>query len=180
MSNNNENSFNIVIRKAKSHDAEDIYNVGRTTWLSCYPNKKYGVEKSDIEKKYENKAERIQKFHKNLKKEDSSKCTWVACIDESVVGFVGVYQEDNKKQIGAIYVLPEFQGRGAGTKLLKKALDFYRKADEIWLELAVYNDAAKNFYEKFGFNVVANSESDHPIIDNKTIPTIKMKKTITN
>jgi ribosomal protein S18 acetylase RimI-like enzyme len=71
--------------------------------------------------------------------------------------------------------LPEYQGKGIGRILLQKILDFLKNSKEIWLEVAIYNENAINFYQKSGFHIVPGTESKREIIEGKFIPTIEMK-----
>ena len=84
----------------------------------------------------------------------------VACIDEEVVGHLGLetFTRPRRRHAGEIgmAVRDDWQGRGVGTALMEAALDL---ADN-WLgltriELGVYTDNAAGvaLYKKFGFEV---------------------------
>lgn len=70
---------------------------------------------------------------------------WVAEIDQQVVGFSYAASEDNS--IWALFVLPEFEGRGLGKNLLTLATGwlFQRGADHIKLGTQP-NTRADRFY----------------------------------
>ncbi len=63
-----------------------------------------------------------------------------------------------------------------GKILLQKILDFLTDSEEIWLKIAIYNEKAINFYQKFGFHIVPGTEGKHKIIERKFIPTVQMKR----
>lgn len=72
----------------------------------------------------------------------------VALMKDKVVGFVGY----GRHRLEFLYVDPDFQDHGIGTKLMKVAL----KNLERPIKLCVFSDnqKAKQLYEKFGFKVV--------------------------
>lgn len=93
-----------------------------------------------------------------------------------VVGFVAPGIMDGQRRIGAIYVLPGMQGRGIGSKLLEKAINWHGRNEDIFLHVASYNSNAIDFYKRNGF-----TETDRDIIDetanqsgDKEIPEIEM------
>ena len=85
----------------------------------------------------------------------------VACVEEEVVGNLGLETSPNRPRIrhaGSVgmAVRDDWQGKGVGTALMRAALDL---ADN-WLnlsrlELTVYTDNAAGIalYEKFGFEM---------------------------
>jgi len=85
---------------------------------------------------------------------------FVAEIDDKPVGFVAcdtnwisVFENEKVGEIHEIFVHPKWQGKGIGSALLLRALDYARskgrRLAELWV--GVGNLKAKRFYEKFGF-----------------------------
>ncbi len=79
----------------------------------------------------------------------------IALIKDKVVGFVQ-YNKDrdgtNTGEIAAIYVLPEYQGRGIGTALLNTAVRALTKEYKtIYLWVLSTNQKSISFYEQNGF-----------------------------
>ncbi len=85
---------------------------------------------------------------------------FVAEVDGKPVGFVACdanwvsfYENEEMGEIHEIFVHPEWQGRGIGSALLSKALDYAKRRGRrmagLWV--GVGNVRAKKFYEKFGF-----------------------------
>ncbi|MDJ0694441.1 GNAT family N-acetyltransferase [Mastigocoleus sp. MO_188.B34] len=60
-------------------------------------------------------------------------CAWVADIDDKPIGFS--IANATEKTILGLFVLPSFEGRGAGKAVLQKAEEwlFSQDIDEIWL-----------------------------------------------
>jgi ribosomal protein S18 acetylase RimI-like enzyme len=73
----------------------------------------------------------------------------VAVADAAVVGFVAASGES----IAQLYVHPDWQRRGLGTRLLQWAKD--RSGGRLWLYTFARNRLARSFYESHGFRIVA-------------------------
>ena len=79
----------------------------------------------------------------------SAPCAWVATIDEDVVGFAMVDLDD--ACLFALFVLPEHEGRGIGTRLTQtceRAL--FERHPAAWLETAKRSRAAR-LYRHLGW-----------------------------
>lgn len=163
-------------RLTKVSDAKGVFYVQKMTWLDVYPNKKYGVKHEDITKRFTDEEKFIAKTRKKIESYGKDMCGWVVELEGKIVGFSATYKRKGKDLVGAVYVLPEYQGQGIGKILLQKILDFLKDSKEIWLEVATYNENAIFFYQKFGFHIVPGAEGKHEIIEGKFIPTIQMKK----
>jgi len=167
----------IKIRPANLADVQPIFDITRTTWLDTYPNEEFGVRYGDIVAKFSDSEKSFQKISKRIESHDNDNCGWVAESGGKIVGFSTAVRENNKGVlVKAIYVRPEYQGRGIGGELLREILKFYKNSKKFWLEVAVYNKKAIGFYEKFGFQIISGSEGKCEIIGDKFIPTIKMKR----
>jgi putative acetyltransferase len=75
--------------------------------------------------------------------------TWVYEMDDDVVGFISMLNNE----IGGLFVLPHFQGKGIGSALA----DFVASKFSV-LEVEVFdkNFIGSAFYDKYGFKVVKN------------------------
>ncbi len=155
------------IRAKRDEDMEDLFHITRETWLDTYPNEKYGIKYEEIEKKFKKRVSKKQNTGKTK--------TWVIEINNKIVGFASVRDENI---LGAIYVLPKYQRKGAGEALMKRVLKYYENSKEIFVKTAVYNKKAINFYKKFGFEIIPNSEETHE--GAIKIPTITMKRVKTS
>lgn len=83
---------------------------------------------------------------------------------------------DGQRRIGAIYVLPGEQGKGTGSKLLQKAVDWYGRDEDIFLHVASYNQQSIDFYKHHGFETTGTHITDDDAITSgsKPIPEIEM------
>ena len=96
----------------------------------------------------------------------------VAKIDDKVVGFIGAgepYDESSDTaEIFALYVLPEYQRMGIGTRLMDHGLERLKKYPSIGLWVLYDNQKAIDFYEGYGFEDMKEDRYD-PAIDAKEI-----------
>lgn len=79
------------------------------------------------------------------KEELFSETIYIAALDSQVVGFVTF----RKNELGYIYVLNEFQGRGIGGKLLDTVIPYLERP--AFLEVFPTNIKAKRLYRSRGF-----------------------------
>jgi len=144
--------MNIVIRHVEPGDYEDARrifagpNVIRGTMQLPFPS--------------------AELWRKRLAESPEGLYTLVACVDDEVVGQLGLHTYPSRPRrrhaagIG-MAVRDDWQGKGIGTALMEAALDL---ADN-WLnvtrlELSVFadNEPAMRLYEKFGFVVEGTLE----------------------
>lgn len=86
--------------------------------------------------------------------------TWVAEVNDIVVGFMALIGNE----VGAIFVEPDFQGKGLGKSLMDKA-----KAIHGALEVEVFkeNHIGRKFYSVYGFEQI--EEKTHEQTGNKLL-----------
>jgi ribosomal protein S18 acetylase RimI-like enzyme len=136
-----------------AEDAKGSIDVQYKAWLATYPNEKVGVTIEDIEDRYKDafEGERLEKRKEAITNPEPNEKFILAKDGERVIGICyGDIQED-KNQLRAIYILPEYQGRGIGTKLWEAILPFFDKTKDTYVEVVDYNEKAINFYKKIGF-----------------------------
>ncbi len=75
---------------------------------------------------------------------------WICEIAGRVVGFAIVDLKENN--VWALFVLPDYEGKGIGKKLHDMMLDWYfeETKDPIWLGTA-FNTRAEKFYRRLGW-----------------------------
>lgn len=120
---------------------------------------------------------RIAYFKEKLAETDRADgATFVSKVNGKVVGYVDSSIEEGRRRIGAIYVEPEAQGKGVGSKLLQQPLEWRGRGEDIFLEVVAYNQNAINFYERFGFVKTDTKVPEEPNRPDymKTLPQIEM------
>ena len=79
---------------------------------------------------------------------------WVLCSNtEEIMGFMGL----SEGKIDALFLAPEFQGRGGGRQLVQYAQQLQ---GNLTVDVNEQNPAARCFYEACGFVVEGRSELD--------------------
>lgn len=143
----------IIIQKPTKEDIRGIQEVFYKTWLSTYPNKDIGVLREDIEEQFKNRFsdEVLKKREKKFLNTPNTQLFLVAKENKKVVGIFDLVKHENVNQLEAIYILPEYQGRGIGKMFWEKGQEFFGNDRDIIVHVASYNKQAIYFYEKLGF-----------------------------
>ncbi len=143
----------VKISLASPDDVFGMGNVFYITWLVTYPNKDEGITVDDIEDYFKNDSteEVLNKRREALMNPIKEKTSLVAKYKDEIIGLCNVVRRSDKNQLQAIYVLPEFQGKGIGGLLWEEAQNFFDKKKDIVVEVVTYNIKAIEFYKKLGF-----------------------------
>jgi len=80
----------------------------------------------------------------------------VAEIDGRIVGYAACWAVLEQGELGNIAVAPEHRGRGISKTLMDAVIDDMRARGvrELFLEVRVTNDVARNLYERYGFEEI--------------------------
>lgn len=170
----------VIVEQARPEDAESVSELLRRTWLATYPNAEAGITEEDIRLRTDGQhgeriPQNIEHWRKSIETTDGSKAVFVARVNDKVVGVAAPNSIDGRRALGALYVLPEVQGKGVGSKLMQRALEWHGDKEDIYLNVASYNQSAIDFYVRFGFR-----QTDTPVVDegnvygNTLIPEIEM------
>lgn len=147
---------NLIIRKTEPKDAEQHVRLGLSVWRCAYKN--IFPEEVFIDK--ENKAEdKIKNFDKSIQNDNMS-LSYVAESDGKIVGFVfgrmiSHYEHFGKMgyaDLEAIYIHPDYQGLGIGSKLKQIFIDWAKSNGATKFVIGVLKDNhnARKVYEKWG------------------------------
>jgi ribosomal protein S18 acetylase RimI-like enzyme len=171
-----ESMKQIEISEARPEDAEGIAYVQRDAWLVTYPNEKLGITREDIEDRYANMPERISKWESRIEEPMEGRYMLIAKEGEKVVGFCIAKKAEEENNLSAIYINPEYQGRGIGGKLARAALGWLGEAKDISVFVADYNEQAIGFYERLGFKDTGEriEEESLRLKSGNIIPEMKM------
>ncbi len=84
---------------------------------------------------------------------------WLCEINQTVVGFSIIDLKENK--VWALFLLPEFEGKGIGRKLHELMLHWYfeQGKEELWLSTSP-NTRAEGFYRKLGWTENGKHKGD--------------------
>ena len=75
------------------------------------------------------------------------------------IGVIAIEERDDELYVALIEILPEFQSRGIGTRLLGQTIDSaHRMGRPIALHVLKSNEPARRLYERLGFIIVEDDE----------------------
>lgn len=98
---------------------------------------------------------------------------WVACVDETTVGFYTLQEKDGTASIENLWVLPKYMGRGIGKALFLHAVELSRRRGNTTLQLEADPNAV-GFYERMGMHQIDEYRYE---LDGQTrsLPVMEMK-----
>lgn len=73
--------------------------------------------------------------------------TWVFVDGDMIIGFISMMGNE----VGAIFVRPDYHGRGVGRQLMDFVADFHEVLE---VEVFERNVVGRAFYDKYGFELV--------------------------
>jgi ribosomal protein S18 acetylase RimI-like enzyme len=83
---------------------------------------------------------------------------FVAEVDGTIVGFMRTAREpeENRYYMSSLYILPDYQNRGLGGELMKRAGEEAKsfRLDRVWIGVMVQNRQTVEWYEKRGYKIV--------------------------
>lgn len=154
----------IHIQRAGASDAALIAHLSAVTFFDTFD----GTCTDDDMEGFIQQNFNIPQIETELRNEDDF--YFVACLNDIPIGYMRLKEEDTDIEIirthGAIelkrlYVLKEYHSKKIGAALMNFALNFAAEKDYeiIWLGVWEYNEKAKSFYRKFGFE---DTGVEHP------------------
>ncbi|MEC5425707.1 GNAT family N-acetyltransferase [Virgibacillus sp. C22-A2] len=154
-----------TVRKMKDNDIAQVQYVAKVSWNATYE----GIIPLSIQANFLKLAYSDEMMKRRLE----TSTIFVAEFDGKVAGFANYspVSEDGKVELGAIYLIPDHQGKGAGTALLKKGIDELEGVREIFINVEKDNEIGKTFYDAKGFEFVSEFDDD---FDGHILKTIRM------
>ncbi len=165
----------IMLSEAVTEDAPKIAELRKITWLDTYVGGRNNITKEDIQAKDFDSPEKIEKIEHFINDVSGKTKTWVAKEGDKVVGYCAS-SKDGQYEIRAIYVLPDYQGLGAGKNLMQEAMQWLGGDKDIHLYVADYNLDTIEFYKSLGFVVTDGKVPEGYAVNGKDIPLVKMTK----
>ncbi|WP_299117943.1 GNAT family N-acetyltransferase [uncultured Winogradskyella sp.] len=92
--------------------------------------------------------------------DEPKKIYFVVVKGDEILGGAGISPLDNYDgnicELQKMYFMPDARGKGIGSKMMKKCLDYAKEAgfDKCYLETMPYMDDARKLYRKVGFESI--------------------------
>lgn len=149
----NDNNFNIdyVIRRRTKDDCKSIAHIVTVSWNETY---KGIVPDEELKALNENETQRAMNSYNDFDENDNNQ--FVLEIENSVVGFVNFGATDDKDfincgEIFALYILPEYKGRGYGKRLVEEAKkELKRLGFDKMIISCLKGNPSNDFYKHIG------------------------------
>ena len=148
----------ITVREATSEDIEDILDIAERGWNSTYGDSlSQGTIDTAIAEWYDPGDTR-----EHIRRENGA--YFVAEKDEDIIGYIsgGPGDKERVAHLGAVYVDPDYWGKGAGTALLEEFEGFCRREgyDRIQFHVLTDNNVGTSFYEKHSYEVIEEQDTE--------------------
>lgn len=150
----------ITLRKYTINDYQFVYEVKRNAYKK-YVEECWGEWDEETQQKY------FENFINQVK--DNA---YIIQYDNKDIGFYnGESLENGNYEIGNICIIPEYQGKGIGTKILKNMLEKYSDTN---IEIQYFKqNPVGNLYERLGFEKSGETEFHYQMIKPKSIKLTK-------
>ena len=142
----------LLIRDAQLSDREAIQSVAQKTWHHTYE----GLIPLEIQNDFLQTAYSDKAMHHRITNTQLVVAQW----DQEVVGFANVFLNEQGAELGAIYIYPEYQGRGIGSELLKAGIDRVPNESQLLVSIESGNTVGVNFYKAKGFTLIEELDED--------------------
>lgn len=161
----------LIIRNMKAEDIKDVQQVAKTSWNDTYK----GIIPAHIQENFLNSAYSDEMMKRRL---DVSSL-YIAEVDGQIVGFANfsTVKEEGEIELGAIYLVPEFQGKGVGTALLNEGLNNAQNALKVFINVEKENETGITFYKAKDFKELMEFEDD---LEGHVTVMVRMVKDLVN
>lgn len=147
---------NIVIRPIRDADAKNYLNLTDVVWRDAY---KHIFPEEVFVKKEERSKEMVKTFSDFVYHRDDQMC-YVAEVEGKLVGLVSAkvgtnydhFKDVVDAELMALYILPEYQGKGIGSTFKNLFVDWARQkgAKKFLIGVLKDNHKARKVYERWG------------------------------
>jgi ribosomal protein S18 acetylase RimI-like enzyme len=147
------------VRLAVAQDAVGIANVAQRTWKDTYA----GIILPETQERFLGRWYTPAVLEEAIGRSES--WLYVAVVEAEVIGFAQfMMRDDGRGELTRIYVLPEWQRRGVGSRLLREGLAALSAhgAQEVFVHVERDNAKGTGFYERSGFHQVRGFSAELP------------------
>jgi ribosomal protein S18 acetylase RimI-like enzyme len=149
------NRQDVQIGLAKPEERPGIWELYQRTYLDTYVDEKAGITRKQLVSFLATDQSWFPKnWQKDLTTPSKKRIVYVARHEGKIIGMIAPVFVDGKHRITALYVAPEVQHTGIGTRLMEAALAHHGNVDVyIGIGAHVYEETHL-FYEPFGFKAI--------------------------
>lgn len=153
------------VHRMTQEDIKQVQEVAKKSWNSTYE----GIIPMEIQERFLDTAYNDEMMLRRYKKS----IVLVAKHDGIVLGFANfsTVSNDGKSELAAIYLLPQYQGKGIGSSLLQEGISILDGVKEVFINVEKENNLGRKFYEAKGFTIV-NEFDDN--FDGHILKTVRM------
>ena len=143
------------VRDIKQSDIGAVRDVARETWSHTYRE----VIPESVQKEFLDRAYSDASLSRRMEAGVFLVAAVDTDVDAKVLGFANLNRISRSEVfLGAIYVLPEAQGLGIGSRLLEAGIGRFQAAERFVLRVERNNSKARRFYEARGFRATGEFE----------------------
>lgn len=166
----------ITIRDTTIEDLLPLRTMHGESWRDTYPNEDHGVSRKWVEERTASwiTPGGIEKSKEHVKDiyDHPDHFHKVAVANGKMAGVVHVSKIKEKQHLEALYIAKEYYGTGLAQKLMDEALKWIDPDRPIDLQVVTYNERARVFYRKYGFEEVPGTEDKFA----EVMPVITMER----
>lgn len=157
--------MDFVIRKMRKEDIKEVQSVAKRSWHDTYE----GIIPLEIQEKFLDYAYHEEMLQKRLE----GSFLLVVVVETTIVGFANFspVKKEGEVELGAIYLLPNFQGKGIGSALLQEGIVNIEGKREVYINVEKDNEKGINFYQAKGFETVEEFDDE---FDGHLLKTVRM------
>lgn len=143
----------VEIVPTQPEDVRAVQEVVHKTWRVSSPNAELGITVEDIDAFHADLLTdaALAARAANIRDPKPGEVRLVAKTNGHVIGMCYGIELEAANKLSALYLLPEYQGKGIGYRLWDAARLKFNTAKPTILHVATYNAKAIAFYEKLGF-----------------------------
>lgn len=145
-------------------DIPQVQQVAIKSWHTTYEN----IIPLNIQNNFLSKAYSEERLLARL----SSSPFYVAKIDKQVIGFANFSNKkaDGTVELFAVYLDPDFQGKGIGSALLQVGIEQLQPT-QVFINVEAENRIGRQFYNAKGFQVI---EKFNEVFDGHQLKNVRM------
>jgi ribosomal protein S18 acetylase RimI-like enzyme len=144
------------VRRLMRPEVDAVCALARTVWQATYPAL---ISQAQIDAMLADRygADRIR-----AQLDDPNHAWWVARRNAALIGFAHAALDGDACKLDKLYVHPDRQRQGIGSRLLQAVLHWARarQANRLWLQVNRGNAQAIAAYRKYGFRIAASRVFD--------------------